>query len=308
VFPGSQIGSGDKWTQARYISATEYLSYEGGKFSKSKGVGVFGDSAKNTGIDADIWRFFLLSRRPESGTDTAFKWQEFIDVNNNELLKNLGNLVNRVVKFCHAKMGAVVPHYTAMEDIQPEVNSLLASYIAHFEATRMRLALTVVLQISGVGNKFLQDNKFDNQLLAENPKRCANIVGTALSLIHLLANLLSPFMPKTAESIFEQLGVEPVAKVPDTWAANTLVEGRALGEPRPLFSKIPAGKLEEWQEKFSGDVGKQKRLEAEQAAEKQAAKKAAEKAKKDKKKAEKKKAAEEAKKAAEANMASLSLK
>jgi methionyl-tRNA synthetase len=297
------VGTGDNWTQVRHISATEYLSYEGGKFSKSKGVGVFGDSARDTGVDADIWRFFLLSRRPEGGTDTAFKWQDFIDVNNNELLKNLGNFVNRVVKFCHAKMGAAIPHYTAMEGPQSEVNSLLASYITHFEDMRMRLALAVVLQISAVGNKFLQDNKFDNQLLAANPELCANIVGTALNHIHLLANLLSPFMPKTAESIFQQLGVEPAAKIPDTWAANDLVEGRALGEPRPLFSKIPAGRLEEWQEKFSGDVGKQQRLEAEKAAEKAAAKKAAEKAKKDKKKEMKKKAA-----AAEASVAALSLK
>jgi methionyl-tRNA synthetase len=303
VFPGSQIGSGDKWTQVRHISATEYLSYEGGKFSKSKGVGVFGDSARETGVDADIWRFFLLSRRPESGTDTAFKWQDFIDVNNNELLKNLGNFVNRVVKFCHAKMGAVVPQYTAMEGPQAEIDSLLASYIAHFEDMRMRLALAVVLQISAVGNKFLQDNKFDNQLLAANPQLCANIVGTALNHIHLLANLLSPFMPKTAESIFEQLGVEPVAKIPDTWNANGLVHGRALGEPRPLFSRIAAGKLEEWQEKFAGDVGKQKRLEAEKAAEKAAAKKAAEKAKKEKKKMMKKAAA-----TAEAGVAALNLK
>ena len=73
----------------------DYLQYEGGKFSKSKGVGVFGNSAKETGISPSIWRFFLLSRRPESG-DTEFTWNEFISANNNQLLKNFGNFVNRV--------------------------------------------------------------------------------------------------------------------------------------------------------------------------------------------------------------------
>lgn len=44
----------------------------------------------------------MLSRRPESG-DTEFKWSEFIESNNSDLLKNLGNFVNRVLKFVVAK-------------------------------------------------------------------------------------------------------------------------------------------------------------------------------------------------------------
>jgi methionyl-tRNA synthetase len=40
IFPGSQLGSGDKWTQVHKVAATDYLNYEGGKFSKSKGVGT----------------------------------------------------------------------------------------------------------------------------------------------------------------------------------------------------------------------------------------------------------------------------
>ena len=276
MFPGSQIGSGDNWTQVRHISATEYLNYEGGKFSKSRGIGVFGNSARDTGIDADVWRYYLLSRRPENGTDTEFKWEEFISVNNNDLLKNIGNLVNRVIKFCHAKTGGVVPHYTVSEEHQSNVNILLTSYITHLENMRLRLGLSTILQISALGNKFLQDNKLDNRLFTENPELCANVVGTALNHLHLLANLLSPFMPKTAESIFEQLGVESVPKIPDTWAANTLAEGHKLGEPRPLFSMIPAAKLEEWREAYGGSaIREQKLLEAEKAVAKKAAKKAA---------------------------------
>lgn len=145
VFPGSQIGSCDNWTQAQHVSATAYLNYEGGKFSKSKGVGVFGNNARDTGIDTDIWRYYLLSRRPESGTDTEFKWEEFADVNNNDLLKNIGNLVNRVVKFCHAKMGGVVPTYTVLEDHQSNFNALLTTYIAHLEAMKLRLGLSTIL-------------------------------------------------------------------------------------------------------------------------------------------------------------------
>ena len=38
------------------ISVTEYLNYEGGKFSKSRGTGVFGTDAAATGIPVEVFR------------------------------------------------------------------------------------------------------------------------------------------------------------------------------------------------------------------------------------------------------------
>lgn len=185
-------------------------------------------------------------------------------------------------------MGGVVPHYTVSEEHQSNVDLLLTSYITHLEDMRLRQGLSTILQISALGNKFLQDHKLDNRLFTETPELCGNVIGTALNHIHLLANLLSPFMPKAAESIFEQLGVESLSpRIPDTWASNTLAEGHQLGEPRPLFTMIPAAKLEEWREAYGGDaIQEQKRLDAEKAAAKKAAK-LAKKAKKDKEKQEK---------------------
>lgn len=267
-----------------HLSATEYLNYEGGKFSKSRGIGVFGNNARDTGIDPDIWRFYLLARRPESGSDTEFQWEEFVNVNNNELLKNLGNFVLRVIKFCQAKMGGVVPKYTVLEEHRADVDAVLQTYIANFEATKLRPAVQNVLQISTLGNKFLQDNKLDNRLFTEEPERCATVIGMALNHIHLLASLVSPYMPQIAESIFNQLNVEPIAKIPDSWTATDLPAGHTLGEPKALFSLIPAAKIDEWRDAFGGEELKaQKRLEAEKAAAKKEAKKREKEAKKQKK-------------------------
>ena len=55
----------NKYYYYDYILA-EYLNYEDTKFSKSRCTGVFGDNAQDTGIPADIWRFYLLFMRPES--------------------------------------------------------------------------------------------------------------------------------------------------------------------------------------------------------------------------------------------------
>ena len=48
----------------RFQMSTEYLNYEDDKFSKSRGIGVFGNDAQETGIPSDIWRFYLMYTRP----------------------------------------------------------------------------------------------------------------------------------------------------------------------------------------------------------------------------------------------------
>lgn len=67
----------------------EYLQYEGTKFSKRNGVGVFGNDVAETGIPVEVWRYYLLNNRPEAN-DSQFTWKGFIAANNNELLANLG--------------------------------------------------------------------------------------------------------------------------------------------------------------------------------------------------------------------------
>ena len=59
------------------MSSTEYMNYENGKFSKSRGVGVFGTDAIETGIPADAWRFYIFYNRPEK-QDFQFTWKDFM--------------------------------------------------------------------------------------------------------------------------------------------------------------------------------------------------------------------------------------
>ncbi|KAF2091157.1 methionyl-tRNA synthetase [Saccharata proteae CBS 121410] len=288
IFPGSQLGTKDKWTKVHHLSTTEYLNYEDTKFSKSKNIGVFGNSAKETGIPSDVWRYYLLSRRPETG-DAEFKWNEFIDCNNNDLLKNLGNFVNRVVKFVAAKFDSVVPDYTKytdeyLENYKKEANAILKTYIQDLEAVKLRKGLMTALHMSAHGNKLLQDNKLDNRLFAEEPERCAAVVGMALNHIWLLAGLMEPYMPATAcgttsdegepvSGIFQQLGVEPVPQIPETWTADFIKPGHKIGQAAYLFSQIKPEKEAEWRDLFGGEEAKRvKKTEALKKAVKKAAK------------------------------------
>ena len=105
IFPCSLLGTKDPYTMLHHIATTEFLNYEidektgkPKKFSKSNNTGVFGDNAIETGIPSEVWRYYLLINRPES-QDTIFLWNDFLAKNNNELLANLGNFSNRILKF-----------------------------------------------------------------------------------------------------------------------------------------------------------------------------------------------------------------
>ncbi|KAH7356624.1 tRNA synthetases class I (M)-domain-containing protein [Rhexocercosporidium sp. MPI-PUGE-AT-0058] len=293
IFPGSQLGTKDKWTKLHNISVTEYLNYEQGKFSKSRGIGVFGDGAKETGIPPSVWRYYLIANRPETG-DTQFEWKAFIAGNNSELLANVGNFVNRLVKFVNAKLGGVIPEFSATYEDDSfdfpgfigEVNGLLAEYVADMEAVHLRSGLKKFMEISAKGNLILA-GRLDNANLANSPERTHAIIGLALNLAYLLASLSSPFMPATATSITEQLNA-PLLSIPDKWSPGALPGGHKLGKAAYLFTRIPEEKEAEWRGKYGGTQASR------QAEEEAKAKKAADKAR-DK---ERKKAKKEAAKAA----------
>ena len=258
LFPATQLGTHEPWTKLHHLSSTEYLTYEGGKFSKSRGIGVFGDSAQKTGVASDIWRFFLASHRPES-SDTEFTWDAFISDNNNLLLKNLGNLVSRVLKFVNSpNYDNVIPAWTyhepSFDAFKDTINDLLARYIQDLDAVKLRAGVSTVLAISQQGNGFLQSHKLDGNLFRNEPAKCAAVIGLAVNLVHLLAALLAPYMPDTAGSINQQLCVD-LLPIPDRWDADSIGGGHRIGKARHLFRPIDPEKAGEWRGLFGAEGG-----------------------------------------------------
>ena len=290
IFPGSQMGTEEKWTMLNHLSTTEYLNYENGKFSKSRGVGVFGNNARDTGVPADVWRYYLLKNRPETG-DTQFEWKHFIESNNSELLAKLGNFVNRVIKLVNSKIyNSIIPDYTAMhsdptfDKAKQEVNQHLKQYTEDLESVSLKAGLQSAMHIAQAGNNFLQSNGFDNKLAANEPEKAAAVTGIAINLIYLCASIFAPYLPATSKSILEQLQA-PFLHIPDHWTGDDIKPGHEIGKAKYLFSQIDAKKEDEWRAMFGGTQAE--RLKKDEEAAKAAAKKAASKAKKAEKKAKK---------------------
>ncbi|RSH90970.1 hypothetical protein EHS25_010146 [Saitozyma podzolica] len=269
LFPAMLLGDGDKWTMLHNISSTQYLNYEDTKFSKSRNVGVFGNNAQETGQPSSVWRYYLISQRPES-QDSAFLWSNFISANNNELLANLGNFVNRVIKFVNAKYDSVVPgpEGFAGGEVNPDelsnktdaefvrdVNSRLAEFASHMDDTKLRSGLAIAMTISSRGNQYLQDSGLDNALLANEPERCAQVLLNAINLIYVLSVVFHPFMPTTSTDILRQLNA-PARSLPSRFSIDIL-PGHVLGKAEHLFKRIDNvnGEQEKkWQKRFGGDA------------------------------------------------------
>ncbi|KAI1108269.1 methionyl-tRNA synthetase [Nemania sp. NC0429] len=256
----TQIGTKESWTKLHHLSTTEYLTYEGGKFSKSRNIGVFGDSAQKTGVASDVWRFFLVSHRPES-SDTEFTWDLFINDNNNLLLKNLGNFVSRVLKFVNSRnYDSIVPdwakhHEDSFDAFEDDIAKLLTRYIQELDAVNLRSGLSTVLAISQRGNGFLQSNKLDGNLFNNETSKCAAVIGIAINLVDLLASLLAPYMPDTANSISKQLCADPLP-ILDCWSADSIKPGYEIGTAEHLFRPIEPEKAQEWRKAFGADEAK----------------------------------------------------
>eukprot|EP00461_Guttulinopsis_vulgaris_P000327 UN00327 len=107
IFPSTLLATGEDYTMVSRLSTTEYLNYEGGSFSKTRGTGVFGDQAKDTGIPVEVWRYYLLATRPES-SDATFTWDDFAAKTNNELPNTVGNLAQRCLAFIKTKFESQV--------------------------------------------------------------------------------------------------------------------------------------------------------------------------------------------------------
>jgi methionyl-tRNA synthetase len=253
-FPASILGSGEDWKLVDYIKSFNYLNYEGGQFSTSRGRGVFMDQALEL-LPADYWRWWLLSHAPES-SDAEFTWENFQASVNKDLADVLGNFVSRVTKFCRSKFGEEVPsggdYGPAEEALITELSTRLAAYQAHMEAMEVRKSSQELRAIWVAGNEYLQ-SAAPWAAFKEDPERAAAIVRISLNLIRFYAVLSAPFVPDTAETLTKALRLEGIdwpAEVTD--ALNTLPAGHAFDVPDNLFAKIADEDVEAWQAKFSG--------------------------------------------------------
>lgn len=257
IFPSSLLGTGERWTMLHHMSSSEYLNYEGGQFSKSRGIGVFGNDAVESGIPADVWRFSIFYNRPEK-SDALFSWTSFQEQLNAELIGNLANLVNRTLTFVHRSLGGRVPSQGTAGAFHDEVVRREQAIGGLLERAELRDAFHEIFALSSLGNKTFQDGE-PWRTIKSDPQAAEALLRDLTYLVRDLAILVRPFLPHTASRIAAFLGFQELSdgdgrsEARGSWRLLGQWEGlAAVSQPEILFKRLDDEEVGRFRERFAG--------------------------------------------------------
>ena len=230
----------------KHVYGHGWLVMDGGKMSKSKGNVV--DPyvlAEKFGVDA--LRFFLLRTFP-FGSDGNFSNELLIQTINMDLANDLGNLVSRTTAMVEKYFGGTLPAERESSDADCDLKTMASTlrdrYETEMEHFQFQNALEQVFKTIQRANKYIDENA--PWTLAKDPAnraRLATVMYNLLETIRICAVLLTPFIPDSAEKIFDQIGACPCCR---TWEkANvwgSLRPDVTVHKGEALFPRIDAEK------------------------------------------------------------------
>jgi len=239
IFPATVIAEGNL-VLADNVPANEFMNLEGDKISTSRNWAVWlHEYLEELPDKQDVLRYVLTASAPET-KDSEFTWKDFQTRNNSELVGIFGNFINRAVvltqKFCDSK----VPAAGELTDIDQAVLAELAAFPAKIgdamENYRFREALTLIMDLARLGNKYLADTQ-PWHVIKTDPERVNTIMNIALQISASLSIVSEPVLPFTAEKIQKQLGVTSKNWL-DAGKPDLLEAGQLISEAGLLFEKI----------------------------------------------------------------------
>jgi len=251
------------------VVSSEFLTMEGRKFSSSRSVVIYVRDFLER-YDVDALRYYVAVAGPET-QDTDFTWTEFVRRNNDELVANWGNLVNRSVSFAARNVGAIPPPGTLTETDLGILERSRASFAVVGDSlarSRFKAAIADALRTTAEANKYLSEQA-PWKLRESDPERMRTICHVALQLVDDAKTLLTPFLPRSSQRVYEMLGgtgewsgMPRIAEVDEDggpsypvitgdyataarWESRSVRPGTPLAQPVPLFTKLAPSVVDE---------------------------------------------------------------
>ena len=243
ILPALLLAAGEGYVLPYKIPATEYLMFEGDKFSKSRGIGVWIDEALKIVPDPDYWRYALIRMRPEE-RDSNFTWREFVRIVNSELNDNIGNFIHRVLSFVYSRFLGRVPSPTKIYDedlnMLEEVRKLFREYVELMYEAKLKPASDRIVEIAKLGNAFL-NRREPWKLIREKPDEAASAMYVLTNVVRGLGLVLAPITPRAATRLWRMLKLgDEIPRGALRSAFELVIEpGHELSKPEPLFRKLP---------------------------------------------------------------------
>jgi methionyl-tRNA synthetase len=264
---GGELGAGQgELHLPDEVMASEFLTMEGKQLSTSRAVAIYVRDVLER-YDPDPVRYFLTAAGPET-QDSDFSWAEFLRRNNDELLANWGNLVNRTLTNAYRNFGDV----PEQGELSAEDRAALAAVEAGFdivgeliEEGKFKAALGESMRLSSIGNQYV-DHEAPWAAIKVDRERAGTILYVALRIVDSLKVIFTPFLPFSSQKLHELLGYEGWLAGPlefreiveegdgkhtvltgdysswvGLWEPSELPPGQKLREPVPLFRKLDPG-------------------------------------------------------------------
>lgn len=237
ILPALLMANGEGYNLPHIISATEFLTFERKKFSKSQGIGIWIDEAIKI-LDADYWRYALIYNRPEE-RDTDFSISNFVDIVNSQLNDTLGNFIYRVLYFIKRYYNYEVPIPKELSNEAIELLNKRIKYVDEIDeamkAVKLKEALNLCMSLAREGNRFLNETK-PWDYFKDNPEYAASVIYSCFNVINTLSVIFYPFIPNSSLKIREQINLTKEFSWED--AKREIKTYHKINEPKIIFKKI----------------------------------------------------------------------
>ena len=202
----------------KQIFGHPWLLQGDGKMSKSKGNVIYADELVNMfGVDAV--RYFVLHEMPFEN-DGVITWELMVERMNSDLANTLGNLVNRTISMTNKYFGGNVTDKGVTEEVDADLRAITENtpkaVDEKMDKLRVADAITEIFNLFKRCNKYI-DETMPWALAKEDDKkdRLETVLYNLIQSISAGAELLSSFMPETAQKILAQLNGGNVTDKPE---------------------------------------------------------------------------------------------
>ena len=243
VFPGLLLASGNSYSLPWQVSSTEFFLFDGEKFSKSRGIGVWMDEALEL-ESSEYWRYALMSLRPEL-KDTNFTWEEFERKVNTELNDVVGNFVHRTLTFIQTNFNGRVPEFDPNLEAPmiATINVYREKVAKSLQDFRLKEGIENVVDLAREGNRYFNDREPWRKIKTDK-RAAAQALGTAVQFLAAIGDLLYPFLPESSKKITTSLSRN---RNPD-WSQKSMSfvkPGTRIRPMAPLYHKVSSRDLRE---------------------------------------------------------------
>jgi methionyl-tRNA synthetase len=234
-----------------------WLLTGGEKISKSKGnvvapLDVANNLAARSGCSIDVAidavRYYMAAVMPMD-TDATYTDDEFDRKYNTDLANDLGNALNRSLAMSHKFVEGKVPDGSVEPDAAAAIADAKAGYEKAMVTFRVDHAAVAALSVVRFLNKYI-DTRAPWALAKVGDPALPAVMRSMLLCLRTAEGLIRPMMPKTADAVAKQLGLEPLTDWDRIGCEESLTAGTALMLPSPIFPRLELAKKEEPKKKM----------------------------------------------------------